>query len=159
MKALVLYDSFFGNTEKIARDIGSGLDFMDDVNVVRVNDAQPDQLTKADLLIIGSPTRKFTSTAAIKKLIAGIPGKGLKNIKVTAFDTRMDPVDVDSRILDFFVKIFGYAAEPLAKKLQKKGGELILPAEGFIVTGEKGPLREGERERAKTWARQMKTTL
>jgi hypothetical protein len=53
------------------------------------------------------------------------------------------------------VKLFGYAAIPIANRLRKKGGELALPPEGFIVEGTEGPLRRGELERAADWARQL----
>ena len=46
-----------------------------------------------------------------------------------------------------FVKIFGYAAKPIADRLTKKGGNLAVPAEGFYVGGTEGPLLEGELER------------
>jgi flavodoxin I len=53
------------------------------------------------------------------------------------------------------VKLFGYAAEPIAAKLQKKGGTLAAPPEGFFVGGTEGPLKEGELERAAQWARRV----
>lgn len=79
----------------------------------------------------------------------------LKGVHVAAFDTRFDEGDVDSRLLLSLVKRFGYAAEPIQKKLEQKGGEAVLPAEGFFVTGEKGPLKDGELERAANWAAQI----
>ena len=55
MKALVIYDSLHGNTEKIARAIGDGLsgavEAFDSVEVVKVGDVQPDQLAGTDLLL------------------------------------------------------------------------------------------------------------
>jgi flavodoxin len=49
----------------------------------------------------------------------------------------------------------GYAAKPIADKLKKKGGKLVLPPEGFFVQGSEGPLKEGEVERAAEWAKQL----
>ena len=63
--------------------------------------------------------------------------------------------DVNSRILHFLVNIFGYAAGPIAEKLGRKSGELVIAPEGFIVKGTKGPLKEGELERAAAWAKQV----
>jgi len=62
------------------------------------------------------------------------------------------------RIPAFFVKIFGYAAQPIAGRLEKKGGELVIPPEGFYVDDTEGPLLEGELERAADWARQIVAT-
>jgi hypothetical protein len=61
-------------------------------------------------------------------------------------------------ILAFFVRLFGvnaYAARPIANRLRKKGGKLVGSPEGFFVEGMKGPLVEGELERAVNWARQI----
>ena len=55
----------------------------------------------------------------------------------------------------FFVRLFGYAAKPIADRLQKRGGVLVVPPEGFYVEGTEGPLQEGELERASEWARRI----
>ena len=156
MRAMVIYDSVFGNTEKVAKIIGEALGPPEEVNVLRVTDVNPKQLTDLDILIVGSPTRAFKATPAINSFLAKIPSGALKNIHVAAFDTRISIKDVNSSILTFFVKIFGYAAEPIAAKLQKKQGHQIVPPEGFIVVGSEGPLKEGERERAIRWTDQIK---
>jgi len=156
MKAMVIYDSVFGNTEKIAKIIGEVLGPPKEVKVLRVTDVNPKQLTNLDLLIVGSPTRAFKPTPAINSFLAKIPSGALNNIHVAAFDTRMSIKDVNSRILTFFVKIFGYAAEPIAAKLLKKQGRQIVPPEGFIVIDSKGPLKKGEIERAVSWVNQIK---
>ena len=59
----------------------------------------------------------------------------------------------------FFVRIFGYAAKPIADRLAKKGGDLAVPPEGFYVGDMEGPLLEGELERAADWAKQILATL
>jgi len=56
------------------------------------------------------------------------------------------------------VKLFGYAAEPIAKRLGRKGGELAVTPEGFLVEGTEGPLKEGELERAAAWAERIAVT-
>jgi len=153
MKSLVVYDSVFGNTEQIAFAIRDGLD--SEVEALRVGDARHDQLTGLDYLVVGSPTRAFNPTKAITSFLKGIPGGSLKGVKVAAFDTRIDPEDVDSKVLNFFVKFLGYAAKPIGDRLQSKGGALVVPPEGFFVNDTEGPLREGELERATAWTRQI----
>jgi flavodoxin I len=156
MKAMVVYDSGFGNTEKIAQAIGQGLGSPEDVEIVRVDDVKPEQLTGITLLIVGSPTQKFSPTGATTNFLKGIPPNGLQGVKVAAFDTRFPVSEIERvRVLAFFVKIFGYAAEPIAGRLEKKGGELVIPPEGFFVEGTEGPLQEGELERAADWAKQI----
>ncbi len=151
MKTLVLYDSIFGNTEKIAKAIGDSLGTQQDVQVIKINDINIDQLVGVNLLIVGSPTRAFKPTKAIVDFLIKVPLNGLKGINVAAFDTRIHTTDVNSKVLNGFVKIFGYAAKPIADKLVKKGGKLIIQPEGFYVRDSEGPLKDGELERAAEW--------
>ncbi len=153
MKALIVYDSYFGNTEKIAQAIADGLKSR--ATATRVGDADPDSLQDVDLLIVGSPTRAFKATPPVIQFINKIHRKGLHGIRVSAFDTRISAEDTDSKFLKKMIKLFGYAAEPLAKKLKTKGGEVAVPPEGFFVQDTEGPLKEGELERAREWANQF----
>lgn len=151
MKTLIVYDSLYGNTEKIAQAIGNAVDGQ----MLRAGQANPADLKGFDLLIVGSPTQQFRAMAGVKKFISDIPKGDLKGVQVTAFDTRLGMEDMPSRILPPFVKIFGYAAVPLANSLVSKGGKLAAPPEGFLVKGMEGPLKDGELERAANWARQL----
>lgn len=155
MKVTVIYDSVFGNTEKVAQAIGGALEAGAEVTVQKVADVEGAFWTGLDALIVGSPTRAFTATPATKKLLSGIPRQGLQGVRVAAFDTRVDVETVDSGFLSFMVKLFGYAAEPLAARMRKKGGQEALPPAGFIVEGTEGPMQEGELERAASWAGQI----
>lgn len=156
MKAMVVYDSAYGNTEQIAQAIGEALGAQAEVETLRVGDVRPQQLTAVDLLIVGSPTQKFRPTPATTNLLKAIPSNGLQGTKVAAFDTRFTEEAVDKvRVLAFFAKMFGYAAQPIADRLEKKGGELVVAPEGFYVGDTEGPLLDGELERAADWARQI----
>ena len=156
MNALVVYDSVFSNTEKIAHAIGDALGSQEDVRIVRARDVAPEQLEGLTLLVVGSPTRKFRPTGATIRLLRSIRKNGLEGVKVAAFDTRILMEDVESSfaraILGFFVSIFGYAAEPIADKLARKGGQATVPPAGFLVEDTEGPLKPGELERAAEWA-------
>ncbi len=142
MKVLIVYDSMYGNTGKIARAIGGA--FTGDVKVLRVSEVNPSELKSIDFLIVGSPTQGGRPTPAIQDFLNKIPGPSLKGINVAAFDTRMSTR---------WVRIFGYAAVRIADSLKRKGGTLIGSPEGFFIEGTKGPLREEELERAAGWAR------
>ncbi|GAI39420.1 unnamed protein product, partial [marine sediment metagenome] len=109
--------------------------------------------------IVGSPTRVFKPTKAIMNFLNKIPLNGLKGVNVAAFDTRISTANVSSRLLNILVKLFGYAAKPIAYKLEKKGGSLIIPPEGFFVKDSKGPLKDRELERAVDWAKIIMKTL
>jgi flavodoxin len=159
MKTLILYDSVYGNTEKIALAISNALGSQEDVSITKVSDAKPDQFAGLNLLIVGAPTQRFRTTAAMNDLLKMIPQNSLKGAKVAAFDTRLTVNEINKTpILAFFVKMFGvnaYAARLIANRLRKKGGEFVGSPEGFFVEGMKGPLVEGELERAVNWARQI----
>jgi flavodoxin len=159
MKVLIIYDSVFGNTEQVAQAMGNALGSHEDVEILRVSDVKLEQLTGLELLIVGSPTRQFRPTAAINNLLKRIPKNGLKSVKVAAFDTRFTMSAIEeSRVLPFFVRLFGYAAKPISDRLKKKGGDLIIPPEGFFVERVEGPLKEGELERVADWAKQIIAT-
>jgi flavodoxin len=153
MKVLVVYDSYFGNTEKIAQAIGSALG--DDVPVKRPDQINMEELSGLDVFIVGAPTRAFRPSDAIKAFLKDIPSGALKGVKVAAFDTRMDPQDVGNPVLKFMANIFGYAAKPIANSLVKKGGVLVGEPMGFVVLDSEGPLRDGETERAQNWAESL----
>ena len=158
MKTLIIYDSFFSNTEQIAQAIGKALASRMEVEILKVDNVKPEQFTGLKLLIVGSPTRAFKPTPAINKLLRRIPNHGLEGVKVSAFDTRISMSDINSRILPVIVRLLGYAAKPIAARLKKKEGELVIPPEGFFVEGKEGPLKEGELERAAGWAEKIMAT-
>ena len=143
MNILVVYDSVYGNTEKVARAIAGALAPVGEVKALRPDDVNLTQLESLDLLVVGSPTQGWRPTPAVQKLLDDIPANALGSVKVAAFDTRME-----GRIAG----LFGFAAGRIADGLKRKGGRLVTPAEGFVVTGSEGPLKEGELERAAEWA-------
>lgn len=142
MKTLVVYDSLYGNTEKIARAIGDAVG--GDVHVLRVGEVDPSGLPTLDLLIVGSPTHGGRPSPPMREFLDKVQAPALQGVNVAAFDTRHS-----SR----FTVIFGYAAGRIAGSLKNRGGTLIVSPEGFLVTGTEGPLKEGELERAAAWAK------
>jgi flavodoxin I len=148
MKALVVYDSVFGNTEKVAQAIGQALGTV----AVKVSEVTPERLSGVTLLVVGSPTRGFRATPATMSWIKGLGRDALNGVKVAAFDTRIAPEDTSSGFLKGLVKVFGYAAKPILGALQKHGGQPGAADEGFIVLGSEGPMKDGELERAAAWA-------
>lgn len=144
MKTLIVYDSLHGNTEKIARAIGDAI--TGEVEVHHVGEVSSSELSTFNLLIVGSPTHGGRPMQAIQDFLNEAPATALKSKKVASFDTR---------IPRRWVRIVGYAAGRISDRLKRKGGTLIVPPEGFFVEGTKGPLREGEEERAAGWAKEI----
>ena len=135
MKALVVYDSTYGNTEKIAQAIGEAIGGQ----VLRVGEVNPADLKGFDLLIVGSPTHGGFPTEGIHGLLKA--SLALEGVNVAAFDTRTKRT------------IFGYAAQRIARSLERNGGNLLPPPEGFFVLSMPCPLMDGELERAAGWAK------
>jgi len=146
MKALIVYDSIYGNTEKIARAVAEAITPSAEVKVLQAGEANPSELESTDLLIVGSPTHAGRPTPPIQDFLNKVPKLSSQGINIAAFDTRSQTK---------LVMVFGYAAGRIARNLKGKGGNLIASPEGFLVTSTKGPLKEGELERAAGWAKGM----
>ena len=142
MKAIVVYDSVYGNTQKIAETIGGAI--AGEVRVARVGDIAPADVTAVDLLVVGSPTHGGRPTPAVQEFLNKIPEEAVKGVKLAAFDTRLP-----GRL----VGVFGYAAVKIADRLKARGASVVSSPEGFFVKRKDGPLIDGELERAARWAK------
>lgn len=149
MKALIVYDSLYGNTERIANAIGEKLSSYHDTKTIKVIKANPNDIDGIDILIIGSPTHGGRFTDPIKTFIGLLPEKELQAIKTLTFDTSFPTTNMGF-FINHIVKIFGNAAPRLSKELKKKGAN-VIDSKTFYVLGKEGPLQEGETERAKEW--------
>lgn len=157
MRIMVVYNSAFGNTEKVANTIGDALAEQASVTVRQAVQVTPLDPTGFDCLVVGSPTQKMNFTDGMRDFLAAIPEQGLAGINVAAFDTRISIDDIDSRIGRFAARVFlhRYAAEPIADALATRGGQVVVEPAGFFVLDTEGPLKEGELDRAADWARQI----
>ncbi len=142
MKTQVIYDSQFGNTERLAQVIANALSEVGEARAIHVGQARVETLREVDLLILGTPIQGWKPTLAVQAFLDRIPPASLNGLKAACFDTRVR--------LPFGLS--GSAADAVAKSLRSLGAELLAPAEGFFVTGKQGPLKEGELERADSWA-------
>lgn len=150
MNSLVVYGSLYGNTEKVAKTIGDSIKS----KVLRAGKVRQSELNNYNLLIVGSPTQGGRPNPETQKFLNNIPANSLKNIRVAAFDTRIEIKD-QKGFLRLVMKMVNYAAPKIAKSLEDKGGLLMADPEGFIVEGTEGPLRKGELERASSWAKKF----
>jgi flavorubredoxin len=157
MKALVVVESVFGNTQRIAEAIAQGLSMRMDVRTVDVGDAPTTVDTDVDLLVVGGPTHAFGLTRASTRKSAAEQSEGsavaaevglrewldaLSNGQVAAatFDTRMD-----------HPRLPGSAAAAARKQLKRLGYHMAGRPESFRVSGTSGPLLDGEVDRARVW--------
>jgi flavodoxin I len=153
MKALVIYESMYGNTAEIAAAIAAALQ----ADILKAGQATPVNLSGVDLLVIGSPTHGFRPTEDTTSFIKLLSKDHLAGVRVAAFDTRAKLDTIKSSILRFMVDKGGYAAPKIAKTLAKKGAKLVINPEGFFVLDTEGPLEDGEVERAAEWAKSLPT--
>jgi hypothetical protein len=166
MRALVVYESMFGNNRAIAEAIADGLVAAGaEVEVTEVN-AAPDALpSPLDLLVVGGPNHAFgMSRPATREQAAQeteeplvSQGIGLREwlealpaaagvTPFAAFDTRVDKKAL--RIVD-------RTAGMIAKRLRKRGLRELTDLESYFVADMTGPLVEGEVERARAWGREL----
>jgi flavodoxin I len=149
MKTMVVYDSVYGNTEKIAQAIGDALP--GDVQVLPAGQVSVADLEAVDLLFIGSPTHGSLPSEAMQDLLQKVGAPVREGAKVAAFDTRLSWG---------FLRRWSFAAPKIADSLREKGWTVAVPPEGFIVGGlRKGPLKRGEADRAAAWAKEVLETV
>lgn len=154
MQTVVIYDSKFGNTEKVAEAIGRGAGTLGDVMVTSTAEAAGDveRLTgRSDLLLLGGPTQNRRPSPGLRAFLDGLP-ESLRGIRSASFDTRYRGP----------TWLMGSAAADAAKVIVKAGGELVAPAESFFIV-RRGPLERqtlepGEIERAEEWGRGVAAT-
>lgn len=153
MKTLIVFDSLYGNTEIIALDIAKAF-LPEDTRLINVKEVKVADLLEIQLLIVGSPTYGGRPKQETQTFLEIIPAAALTGKKVAAFDTRFLAQEQNFG-LRMLMKTIGYAAPRILKVLVAKGGEASSSPEGFIVEGKKGKIKEGERERAVLWGKNL----
>ncbi len=141
MKVLIIYDSYFGNTLKVAEMYQSEFSTLNQVAAIKhCGQCVPEDIDNADLIILGSPTRGFRESPA---MMSFLKRKDIKysGKKVFVFDTRISPQDIKSGLLKQLMKWFGYASLHMEKRLKKLGATVVMPAIGYPVVSSEGPVK------------------
>jgi menaquinone-dependent protoporphyrinogen IX oxidase len=156
MKGIVVYDSSYGNTRKVAETIAETLKESGvEADLFYVKKVKKLSTKDYDFLVLGSPTRFGTMSFTVKRFIGKVKGGEWANKPFAAFDTE-NPENIEqSRIQN---KEWS-AAEKIAKKFIEKKMNQVLPVLKAVVLGWKGPLQEGEIERTKEYARELAAKL
>ena len=152
MKIAVIFDSKFGNTQLLAEKIGSDLK-KQNARVFHLADVEEDTLKTTDLIFLGTPTHGGQATPNMNVFISKLVGKN-NTWKIACFDTRFSPKNVGFG-LKLLMTVIGYASPKMSKALAKATAITVLGEEGLIVNDKKGPLANGELERASRWAQEM----
>lgn len=138
MSSLVVFDSNFGNTRKIAEAVAAKLG--NGARAVALADLGPGGLDGVDLLVVGSPINAWKPTEQMRSFLDGLAEGSLRGVRAAAFDTRV-------RLF-----IHGDAAGKISHALEKAGARIVARPRGFIVEGREGPLAAGEVDGAAAWA-------
>lgn len=142
-KAIVIYDTKYGNTKKVAEDIASGIkDEGMEVSIKEVKKTKKNEVSKYDLLVLGAPTHINNAKKDTKKFLKKLKGTDLSSVKFAAFDTRITNARKGASM-----KIESVLSELGAAKLQ----------DGLTVwvTGMKGPLEDGSEEKSKAFGSEL----
>lgn len=146
-KYLIVYDSLYGNTKKLAGRIADSLG----TQAKTIYDATTNDVREADLVIFGSPTQGGRPTKPMQAFIDSLNEQVMRDKHVATFDSRF-AYDEHSKALGIIMKMVDFAAPRMADSLVKKGAQPIGEPEGFFVHDTKGPVNNGELERAEKWA-------
>jgi hypothetical protein len=169
LRALVVYESMFGNTEKVAGAVLRGLQHEGvDAGLVEAGSAPASLPDDLDLLVVGGPTHAFSMSRASTRADAvrqGAPTeRTASGIREWLESVRLphDRLPVvatfDSRVTK--VRWIPQAAGPSAARLARRRGiETITKPMGFLVEDLRGPLVEGELEHAVAWGSRLATEL
>lgn len=142
VRTLVIYETEYGNTEKIARAIAEALAEHGESRVAPVAERPAPTVEDLDLLVVGAPTQRHGLPAALRELLESTPQGTLRQVRALAFDTRYPRAKW----------ITGSAAREIGKLLRHLGCHMLAEPESFFVEGVEGPLEPGEEERARAWA-------
>jgi hypothetical protein len=169
MRALIVYESMYGNTRQVAQRIGDGLRGSCTVSVLPVAKASPAMVDEADLVVVGGPTHAHGMTSSLSRkeaIDAGEqPDSGLtvdphageiglrdwfKDLSSrphgmsAAFDTRVDAP----------VALTGRASKGIARRLRRLGFDVVTEPTSFLVDKE-NRLLAGEEQRAEEWGAEL----
>jgi len=156
MKGIVVYDTSYGNTRKIAETIAETLKESGiEVDAFYVKDVKKLSAKDHDFLVLGSPTKFGTMSFTVKGFLGKVKSKEWMNKPFGAFDTE-NPENIERARIE---NKNWSAAEKIAEKLREKKMNQLLPVLKAVVLGWKGPLQEGEIERTKEYARELAARL
>ncbi|HEX8861314.1 MAG TPA: flavodoxin domain-containing protein [Actinomycetes bacterium] len=147
MNTLVVYDSKFGNTERVARVIAERLQRHGAVELTTA-DRAPLTISRAlDLVVVGGPTQGHGVSPALRTWLQAV--EPVDGVRAAAFDTR-------------FAKprwLTGSAGQVIARRLGRLGFRMVRDPESFFVAHTDGPLLDREPERATDWAATLANEL
>lgn len=163
MRAIVVYESHWGNTAEVARAIAEGIG--PEAQALNTDEATPAVVAEADLVVAGAPIMAFglPSDAMIENVgkdpKAPVPG----DISHPPLRHWLESLPASSAAAaSFETKLRwspGGATGAIDDRLHRAGFRTIVKGAKFLVSSPYGPLREGEVERARAWGGELAAAI
>jgi hypothetical protein len=160
MKAVVVYESLWGNTAAVARAIAAGIG--SEARALSTAEASDEEIADAELIVAGSPVIAFSLPAEkMRQDLAVNSGKAPRPPDLSHPSMRSWLAALPrghGRSAAFETRIWwspGGATAAIVRGLEGAGYPAVLKAHRFIVTGTYGPLRDGELDRARAWGGEL----
>lgn len=146
VKALVVYESKYGNTKRAAETIVEGMKEAGEVeaSIKELKGVNLEKVADYDVILVGSPNHFGGPTRGIKGFIDKLGKLRLKGKMFAVFDTYMG-------------KDFEKAVKKMEKRIGEKAPELKKIASGLSirVQGIKGPIVENELSKCKEFGKSI----
>lgn len=148
-RALIIYESKFGNTEQVARELAKGLEEVGvETHLTKPKGMKLDEVTSFDVILFGCPVHMMGPTRGIKKTIDKVGKTGVSGKLTTAFETYAG---------DHMGKAVTKMEERIAKKMP--GLDLVKPGFSALVEGFKGPVATEDLSRAVEFGKMLGNRL
>jgi hypothetical protein len=158
MKAIVVFESLWGNTATLARAIAEGLG--SGAKALSTAEANTAALAGADLIVAGAPVLGFrVPSAQMLQMIEQSREKVAPDLSQPAMGAWLDALAPGrGRCAAFETRIWwspGGSTGGIERGLESKGYGILAKAQRFIVSGKYGPLRAGELDKARAWGAEL----
>jgi flavodoxin len=149
-KAIVVYESKYGNTKLVAEAIAEGMNQVlgQEAVVAELNDVDLTQIDRFDTILVGSPNHIGGATRGIRKFIDKLGKLNLEDKQGAVFDT-------------YLAKDFEKAVKKMEKQIGEKvpGLTLVAPGLSIMIDGMKGPITDGELSKCKEFGVKIATQM
>jgi hypothetical protein len=164
MRALVVYESIFGNTQAVAKAVTEGMSQHMETALVECSLAPTTLPSDIDLLVVGGPTHAFSLSRPSTRESAKEQATGDVVSRGTGIrewlETLAVPGDHTTCVATFDTRVRhphlpGSAASAALKRLRRLGLRPAAPAKSFWVDGTPGPLAPGQEDDARAWGTEL----
>ena len=163
MKAIVVYESHWGNTARIAEAVAEGIG--PEARALNTTEATPEVVAEAELLVAGAPVMAFhlPDDSMLEGMTRDIKAPEPPDVSHPSLRDWLDKLPHSQAAAASFETRLrwspGSATSGIDDRLHRAGFRTIAKPGNFVVKGSYGPLREGEIERAREWGATLAAAL